>query len=578
MLAASKIFATTRRSLGRHLPLAAAFALLALAAPACTGEAGPDGIQGPSGPAGNDGQDGQDGQDGPKGDPGDSPVVDPNLSPLEKAFVGIGGKASLDALTTLHVQSTGARWVEGESPTPDSPPEKASSFTLDMAVDLANDGMRLHYMRDINFLGITVQTDVSEILNGNLGFIDGNENILGFPSGDMASDRWGSIRKQQRLLNPHIILRQLAADGSLLLDDKGVALLDGSVHHLLVVDDPVAPITLWVNRTTGAVDKLTVKESDPLIRDNDVEVLYYGWASAPSGGLRFPSDVYIARDGVILHEENRVAIDVNPMLPGDAFDFPQGANPVYDADAARRGDANAQHHQIFASVGIPLDGAQTFVQETQIAPGIHHLIGGSHHSMVVEQQNGLVLIEAPLDELRSEALLGWIGTNLPGKPITHVIATHFHTDHASGVRTIAAQGAQVVVGEVSAPFFKHVLAAPSTVVPDALSMNPMAVVVHAVPTGGSFTINDATHPVTAFQIPASHSADMLIAVMPTQGVAFVSDLLNPAMPLVIPPPFLQNVAELASAMLALGLPGTTQIAGGHGAGTNTLTEVLSALP
>jgi glyoxylase-like metal-dependent hydrolase (beta-lactamase superfamily II) len=433
-------------------------------------------------------------------------------------------------------------------------------------------------MRDINFIGFNVQTTFSEIIASDLGVVDGIESIFGFPTGDMVSARWASTLKQQRILNPHLILRDVAMDPTLMLDDTGVALLDGSVHHLVVVDNDVSPITLWVNRTTGWINKLTFMENEPVHRDVEIEVLYYGWTPTTGGGLLFPSDVYIAMDGVILHEETRSSIQVNPSVSSDLFAFPTGSMPAYDANDAHRGEANHQFHQLFASIGIPLDAEQTFVNPIELSPGVYYVTGGSHHSLLVEQSNRLVLVEAPLDQGRCEAILAWTAATFPNKPISHVIATHHHSDHIGGIRTIAAEGAIAVVGEAGADFFKGIFAAPSTIYPDNLALSPVAVTIEPVLDGGSFTLPDATNPLTAYQIANPHAADMLIIHVPSANVVFNSDMLNTGVPVTIFPPFMASGIALFNAITGIGIASPSLVmAGGHGAGTNTFAEFQAAL-
>jgi glyoxylase-like metal-dependent hydrolase (beta-lactamase superfamily II) len=577
----------TFRSIRQSIPSLAAILALAAILPACGGEKGDPGVAGPAGRDGQDGTAGQDGTNGTNGTPGtpgepgapgESFVVDQSLAPIDKAFVGVGGKDAVTALTGLKIQSKGARWIQGEGYEPDSPAIQTTLFTVDVTVDVAADNLRVDWTRDIDILGLKNTLVASEIIAGNLGVITGNESIFGAPTGPMLSDRWASIRKQQWILNPHLLLKQAAADPALVLDDTGVALLDGTVHHLVVVQNDVSPITLYVNKTTGWINKLSFVESENLHRDVDVEVLYYGWAPSASGGLKFPSDVYIARSGEIIHQEARSSVEVNPAILGGAFDFPAGSNPMYVATDAHRGEANHQFHQMYASAGLPFDGQQKFINPVQIAPGVFHLTGGSHHSLLVEQQNGVVLVEAPLDQGRSEALLSHIGTAFPNKPVTHVIPTHHHDDHSSGVRTIAAAGATVVVAEPSAKFWGHVLTARSTIYPDAMETNPVKAPVMAVPEGGSIVLADGQRPITAYHIKTGHAVDLLIIHLPNQKVLFQSDMLNAGGPIMLFGSFKANAIDLYDGILAnnIDAPDLT-IVGGHGAGSNTFAELKTAL-
>ena len=562
--------------IGTHIVAALA---LALAAAACTGDDGPrgnpgnTGAPGSAGPPGAPGTDGTDGMNGVDGKPGEPVHVDQALSPLEKAFAGIGGQASIEAMTSLSIQTSGLRWITDEGHTPDAAALAASSFTLTLSHDLGSDFLRFDYIRDIPFLGFDGHTEFSEILRGNLGYIDGVESLFGAPAGDMPSDRWAATRKQHRLLYPHLILRDIVADPSI-ASDGGVQLLDGSVHHLITVADDPHPITLFVSAATGSIVKAVTLESHPLRRDSEIEVFYHGWHPT-AGELRFPSAVYLAFNGAIIHQEALGEPQVNVALESTRFDFPETASPSFDATSAARGEANHQYHEMFASVGFPLDGQQTFVSSSEIAPGVYHLTGGSHHSMAVEQANGIVLVEAPLYEARSEAILAWSASTFQGKPITHVITTHHHEDHSAGLRTFVAAGAEVVLGEASVDFFKHIFKAKSKIVPDALEENPVFATIRAVPQDGSFTLADTARPITAYHVQTQHAADMLMIYLPSQQILFESDIYNPGSPAVVAPPFMADALILHAAIESLDIPIALMV-GGHGA-TSTFPEFEAAL-
>ena len=104
--------------------------------------------------------------------------------------------------------------------------------------------------------------------------------------------------------------------------------------------------------------------------------------------------------------------------------------------------------------------------------------------MLVEQPDGLVLVDAPLNEYRAQALLDFIEANFPGRPVTHLVQSHHHADHAAGARTIVAAGADLVVERSARKFWSQILRAPSTVVPDALALNPVDFKIIPVPGGG----------------------------------------------------------------------------------------------
>jgi glyoxylase-like metal-dependent hydrolase (beta-lactamase superfamily II) len=440
---------------------------------------------------------------------------------LEMAVAGVGGTRALNQLSRFTIAANGTRWVLDEGFDPGSDP--IGPFEVQINYDIAADALRLDYTAESR----GVKRPVREVIAGQLGYIQGVDSNGGQPGlKNMSSERWASIRKHQRLLNPHLILRDLLANPSR-ASDGGQVQLDGSAHRLLVVQDPVAPMTLSIDSRTGRIAKLTTMESDTLRRDVPLEVVYTNWQALGQPGLFFPNEVSIFFDGVRVHQEARTAINTNPAIDAALFAFPAGVAPVYNQAQAARGEAFHQYHQNHAALGFPRDAPQTTVRATELAPGIFHLAGSSHNSLAIVQSQGITVIEAPFDEIRSQAVINWIKTTFPNKFIAYVVSTHHHADHSAGLRTYAAHGANIVMGESAKPFFERVFKANSNIVRDALANNPVAVPIYPVPVNGSFTIQDETQPVVIYSLFDAHARDMVMAYVPNAGVAFVSDLYSP---------------------------------------------------
>ncbi len=477
------------------------------------------------------------------------------MQPAEKAFEGIGGKTAIDGMVSFSYEATGKRGLIFEGFTPADPPRETTTFTVKVSHDVKADNLRLDYIRNIDFLGVKTMTNSSEIIIGQLGYIAGSEALRGGSAGDMTPARWASTRRQHRLLNPQLILRDVAANPSL-ASDGGTADFNGTRHLLLVVRDDVYPITLFVNADTGRISKLVTKENDYLRRDTDLEITYSGWQGA-TGGLSFPTDVSISFGGQVIHQEKRGNFQVNPTFASDLFKFPPEAKPTYEAEAATRGERSSQYHQIFAAVGLPKDASQTNVSARELAPGVFFITGGTHNSLAIEQEKGIVVVEAPLDEARSKAVIAWIKAKWPGKPITYIISDHFHIDHSGGLRSYVAQGATVVLGVGSEQFFAKNFAAKSSIEPDALELAPRTAVINTVPLNGSFSIPDTLRPVTVYHVPSTHAVDLVMAFVEKEGVVFSSDIYTP------PGDAGPGAKELNDAIVKYGIKVTT-IAGGHG--------------
>jgi glyoxylase-like metal-dependent hydrolase (beta-lactamase superfamily II) len=448
------------------------------------------------------------------------PALQAAPSALDKALTGLGGQEALQNLAAFSAESQGMRWTIDEQFSPGASAGPAGTFSLQMVYDIAGGNLRLDYTRQAG----AGERQVSEIIAGDVGYLDGQDAAFGAPASvAMTSDRWASILKQQRLLNPHLLLRDLdPADVS----DGGERIFNGTVHHRLVIADDVAPITLYVDAGTGQISKLETMENDHLRRDVPLEVFYYGWQSL-GGGVAFPAEIYLALDGEIVHKEVRTALSVNPEVDSSLFDAPDGVTAEVDEDLAMRGALSGEFNQLFAASGFIKDGAQTAINADEIAPGIFLLGGVANNTMVVEQEDGIVVVDAPLHQYRSEAVIDWIASEFPDKPITHVASTHHHTDHSAGLRSYVAQGATVVLGEAAADYFADIFQAASTILPDALAENPVPATIEAVPADGSVTIDDDTYPVVVYPIANTHAEDMVIVYVGGAGVVFVSDLYSP---------------------------------------------------
>ena len=152
--------------------------------------------------------------------------------------------------------------------------------------------------------------------------------------------------------------------------------------------------------------------------------------------------------------------------------------------------------------------------------------------MIVEQTNGVVVVEGALSDFRAEALIRYIQKTYPGKPIRYVTASHHHADHAGGMRPFVALGATAVIGADAVPLFRRVFSnRNSQLLPDRLDGTPRAATINAVGAGGLVTLNDSVRPVVVLAEPTQHATTTILVFVPDQGVLFVNgDTYTPGAP------------------------------------------------
>lgn len=216
------------------------------------------------------------------------------------------------------------------------------------------------------------------------------------------------------------------------------------------------------------------------------------------------------------------------------------------------------------------------VAVTQLADGVYYLTGGTHHSVAVEQSKGIVLIEAPLNEQRSAALIAKLKETIPGKPITHLVNTHAHFDHLGGVRTFVAAGAAIVTHQANQAYYRKIWAAPHTLNPDQLAKAKKPARFETFTE--KLVLADARHPVEIHAIAGSgHDDAFALAYLPAEKIVVEADAYTPtaadAPPPKTPNPYTVNLYENIQ-RLKLDVD---RIAALHGPRLVTLADLRAAI-
>jgi glyoxylase-like metal-dependent hydrolase (beta-lactamase superfamily II) len=174
------------------------------------------------------------------------------------------------------------------------------------------------------------------------------------------------------------------------------------------------------------------------------------------------------------------------------------------------------------------------VETEKIADGVYYFKGGTHHSVLVEFADHLTLIEAPLNEARSLALLAEIKKLYPNKPLTEVVNTHHHFDHSGGLRTLVDAGATVITQDINKEFYEKTFAAPHTINPDKLEQSKKKAVIVTV--GDKKVMTDATRTLELYLIKNnSHNDGILMAFLPKEKILVEADLYTPPAPNALAP-------------------------------------------
>lgn len=174
------------------------------------------------------------------------------------------------------------------------------------------------------------------------------------------------------------------------------------------------------------------------------------------------------------------------------------------------------------------------VASQPVTDGVWFLAGGSHNSVLIEMRDHLVVVEAPLYDGRTLAVLAEARRLVPGKPVRTVINSHHHFDHSGGLRAAASEGAQLMVAAAARPWFDRTLANANSIRPDALARSKRRAVTVAY--SGSTTLTDGARRVDVMAIEDSiHARGFTMVHLPNERLLIQADAFTPGAPNAAPP-------------------------------------------
>jgi len=182
------------------------------------------------------------------------------------------------------------------------------------------------------------------------------------------------------------------------------------------------------------------------------------------------------------------------------------------------------------------------VTAEKLDEGVWYLTGGSHHSVALEFADHVAVIEGPLNEERSAAVITEVRKLVPAKPIRYLINTHHHFDHSGGLRAYVAEGATIVTHESNKVFYESTFKAPHTLNPDRQSRERKKAKILA--TGAKHVLSDGTRTLEIHHIQDNpHNSGIVMAYLPKEKLLVEVDVYTPPQPNA-PPPSTPNPATV----------------------------------
>jgi len=237
---------------------------------------------------------------------------------------------------------------------------------------------------------------------------------------------------------------------------------------------------------------------NPVLGDMLVETNFSGYKDF--GGVKFPTTIVQKQGGFPVLELTVTSVKANPGLDV------------------------AVPESVKTASAPPVK-----VQVEKIGDGVWFLGGGSHNSVLVEFPTYLAMIEAPLGDARSLAVMEEARKLVPGKPIKYLINSHHHFDHFGGVRAYVAAGATIITNEMNVPSYEKIFSAPHSLAPDELSKNPKKAEI--IPVKEKYVLSEGGQSIEIYHVDGDmHNADIMMMYLPKDKILVEADDFTPDMP------------------------------------------------
>jgi glyoxylase-like metal-dependent hydrolase (beta-lactamase superfamily II) len=211
----------------------------------------------------------------------------------------------------------------------------------------------------------------------------------------------------------------------------------------------------------------------------------------------------------------------------------QGEHPVLDLRVSEVKLNPAVALAVPAEVASAKSPAITVTAE-KLAEGVFYLTGGTHHSVAIEQRDHVVVVEGPLNEDRSLAVIAKVKETIPGKPIKYLVNTHAHFDHSGGLRTYVDEGATIVTHAVNKPYYEKAWSAPRTLDPDHLAASRKTAKFETFE--AKHVLTDGKRTIEILPVEGNtHNDAFALVYLPAEKILIEADAFTPLPPNAPPP-------------------------------------------
>lgn len=407
---------------------------------------------------------------------------------LDDAMAAVGGRARIEAVKTIVIEGAGVNYNLGQDMRPEAATQQFAVTDYSRTIDVVNLRQRVEQTRTPKFAYFQGQQPQTQILglDGETAF---NIGANGAPARLAAQAE--KDRRTDFFHHPITALRAAAAPGTTIANLRATGasrqadFTRGDLQWTMTIDAAGLPLSI------------ASKTYHPNLGDVVMTTTFAGYQDV--SGVKLPA-----------------------TISGKVDDF-----TTYELTAARQSiDGESGDLTAPPAVAKPVAAAPPNVTAESIGKGVWYLAGQSHHSVLVEFADHLLLIEAPQSEARTLAVIDKARQTVPNKPLARLVTTHHHFDHTAGMRAAIAEGLTVYTQAGNKAWVEHMARRPHTLQPDALAKNARPLTVETV--DDARELKDQAMTVTLYHVAGNpHSETMLMAYIPRDRLLVEVDAFSP---------------------------------------------------
>ena len=441
---------------------------------------------------------------------------------VKQAVEAQGGADALRAIKTMITKSEVKHWEPGQSHSVKTESRFLGDSTLTTTTDYTAQGgtvVRYDWDRDMKYPAVE-RIKYSEIRSPTYGaVIDEKGQITA-----MSGIRHAANLREAGRTSPVLMLTMLNAPERLSAspDQK---LGDQTLPAVVYTIGP-RKYTVLFDRTTKLPAAVRTQDQDNIWGDQNYDAILSDWKTV--GGIKIAHTRSFKLGDLEIQRLTVKEVTANPTIPPNTYAIPDNVKAAF-----KPATGNVPYQWVIRriflarftdsdAVYFPPGGSFKLVE---LAPNVQHVQGGGANNLIVNMKDGVVVVDAPVDNGQSAEVIKLAKAKYPGKPIKTLVLTHHHMDHTGGMRAFAAEGATVIVAAPTKAYFEEVIKRPHTIEPDAQQKAQKPANVQEVK--DTLALKDDTVEINLYNIPNPHVDGYLLVHVVKENVVYVTDLISP---------------------------------------------------